>query len=299
MNVPSKPLASSQTIPEGPMYLWPGLDPYGQDCGLFQPVLGYADGNGEWWISNWFSHCPGVTGGYCTDKAQTVYPGDTITWWMRHVSGMEYEMGWASSRGSTSKIQYPCFARMPTSAWLIEVESYFQLAGHPEYEKYMPTSQYHVWDVIVRDKNNQDVSQSGKSCQSTHEKHLDCDWAGHSFVETFQTSPSPSPSCADVGGYASKCAQWKGLGYCSPTSGSHYAYSQYYCKRTCNFCDVASPPPIWECNGNEACESVQGRVPGRMARALAFGMHDSKNFEDSVNVTFPDVTFEQRSPVVV
>lgn len=48
--------------------------------------------------------------------------------------------------------------------------------------------------------------------------------------------------CEDVES-PSNCQRWKGLGYCEPSSGDHYAYSQYYCKRTCNFCPSPGPDP--------------------------------------------------------
>jgi|EP00927_Polykrikos_kofoidii_P077894 hypothetical protein len=224
-NVPNKPKASSQGSPYGPMYLWPGLDPYGQDCGLWQPVLGFADSRGEWWISNWFSHCPGVAGGYCHDPAQTVYPGDEISFWIRYVGGMDYEMGYSSPHGS-STMRKPCHTGLPRAAWIIEVESYFQLAANPYYYNYMPTSPWRVWDVVIRDMNNREVT-SGRLCRGTNEKPLTCDWGSNNFVESFRRYSNLSST---------------------PSLVSH---------------------PVMECKGNEACESVQGRVPGRLAQMLA------------------------------
>eukprot|EP00927_Polykrikos_kofoidii_P042254 TRINITY_DN3611_c0_g1_i1.p1 TRINITY_DN3611_c0_g1~~TRINITY_DN3611_c0_g1_i1.p1 ORF type:complete len:393 (-),score=42.14 TRINITY_DN3611_c0_g1_i1:72-1190(-) len=60
----------------------------------------------------------------------------------------------------------------------------------------------------------------------------------------FCGSPSPPPTpcppgCSDQD---PGCPAQKAMGYCSPDSGSHYAWSQSYCKCTCGFCSPSCPP---------------------------------------------------------
>merc|ERR1712098_202431 len=142
------------------------------------------------------------------------------------------------------------------SAWTIECETYFS-ASDPANYKFMPTSAWHVWDLAVRDQDNRDVT-GYQQCYPSASKPLNCNWfdgARKGDEQTYISSspgPAPSPgpsSCQDIQS-ASDCATWRAEGFCLPSSGDHYAFSKYYCRKTCNFCDMDSAPPVWDCFGN-------------------------------------------------
>lgn len=208
-NVPGKPQASSQATGQ-PMYLWPGLDVYGQDCGLWQPVLGFSDQQGNWWLSNWFSNCPGVSGGYCHDPPTTVSPGDQIYFWIKQDSGLNYEMGYqVQSTGATKVMRKPCKYRLPTSAWTIECETYFTPSANTR--EYMPTTEWQMWDITVRDQNNNELSGQ-QQCHPTADRPLSCSgnrctqW--YNAVDGLTGSGMPrvadckgNKACEDVDGY--------------------------------------------------------------------------------------------------
>eukprot|EP01084_Bolivina_argentea_P232944 392467_1 len=81
MNVPIKPAVEPNAV----LFLWPGLNPYGGEGGLMQPVItygaNYGQGSKVWGIANWFSDCPG----YCHDPYQKVEEGDTILFYMQYI----------------------------------------------------------------------------------------------------------------------------------------------------------------------------------------------------------------------
>ena len=66
MNVPMKPAVEPGKV----LFLWPGVNPYGGEGGMMQPVLtygaDYGQGPGVWGMANWFTNCDNK-GGYCHD----------------------------------------------------------------------------------------------------------------------------------------------------------------------------------------------------------------------------------------
>jgi hypothetical protein len=56
MNVPKKPLEEPGKV----LFLWPGLNPYGGQGGMMQPVLtygvDYGQGERKWGMANWFTN---------------------------------------------------------------------------------------------------------------------------------------------------------------------------------------------------------------------------------------------------
>ena len=180
MNVPIKP----KEEPHAVLFLWPGLNPYGGEGGLMQPVITYGQGvpAGNWGIAQWFSDCPG----YCHDPYQvisegilfihniyksTIYhiqsfkqSGDTILFYMQYIEtykngSQHWEMGWSSYNDpkTGSKFQVYREGGNVKSIWATEAEFYLNSSDPSNWNK-LPASSFYVWDMFAfTDKNNASV----------------------------------------------------------------------------------------------------------------------------------------------
>eukprot|EP01084_Bolivina_argentea_P167704 290997_1 len=160
MNVPIKPTVEPGKV----LFLWPGINPYGGEGGLMQPVLtygaNYGQGNKVWGMANWFSDCPG----YCHDPYQSVKEGDTISFYMQYIEtykngSQHWEMGYESYNNPkiSSKLQVYREGHNPECFWATESEFYLNSSDPNNYSK-LPSSYFYTWNLYAfTNMNNQSV----------------------------------------------------------------------------------------------------------------------------------------------
>eukprot|EP01065_Artemidia_motanka_P017608 TRINITY_DN2103_c0_g1_i1.p1 TRINITY_DN2103_c0_g1~~TRINITY_DN2103_c0_g1_i1.p1 ORF type:complete len:260 (+),score=68.41 TRINITY_DN2103_c0_g1_i1:79-858(+) len=205
MNVPKKP----KTFFSGhPVFLWPGLDPGGQESGLFQPVLTLGQGGGTtdepWTMADWFSNCPG----YCHDSYKKVQEGDVLSWYVRRVKDtttfpMEFEIGWSSQNTGDSNKLVKNVTKGATGMWATEAEVWFHTNDTSKWQ-WLPRSPYYVWDIVVKDQNGQTMDPKW-SCEHHGNPDgpavikLDCNWSDgdrKGIAMTFPVAPDSDVAVA-------------------------------------------------------------------------------------------------------
>ena len=155
MNVPKAPLVEPGKV----LFLWPGLNPYGGQGGMMQPVLtygvDYGQGKHVWGMANWFTNCDKrqYPSGYCHDTYKPVAEGETLLFSMQFVkqeaNGTEHwDMHWNVDghplRGSTFRVVDELDD--PECFWATEAEFYLNTTDPANFAK-LPASPYYTWDL--------------------------------------------------------------------------------------------------------------------------------------------------------
>ena len=154
MNVPIKPAVEPGKV----LFLWPGVNPYGGEGGMMQPVLtygaDYGQGSGVWGMANWFTNCDNK-GGYCHDPYHPVQEGDTLAFEMEYKSTFAanashlWEMRWSALNGGQSS-SFLVYRELdaPLVLWGTEAEFYLNSSDPANYGK-LPRSPFAVWDLYA------------------------------------------------------------------------------------------------------------------------------------------------------
>lgn len=166
MNVPQKPLEEPGKV----LFLWPGLNPYGGQGGMMQPVLtygvDYGQGAGKWGMANWFTNCDKeqFPSGYCHDAYQAVEEGEILLFSMQFVkkepiNGTEHwDMHWNVKghplRGSTFRVVNE--QHDPACFWATEAEFYLNTTDPSNWAK-LPASPYYTWDLKATTADGKDL----------------------------------------------------------------------------------------------------------------------------------------------
>jgi hypothetical protein len=212
MNVPLRPAVEPGKV----LFLWPGLNPYGGQGGMMQPVLtygiNYGQGERKWGIANWFTNCPG----YCHDKYQAVEEGDVLLWSMQHMGTQpngtaRWDMHWRK-QDSLQMSTFPIYREMDDAVcfWATEAEFYLNSSDPSNYAK-LPRSPFYTWDIKA-------TTQDGASLPlpwTTHgdtpgDVRVNCDWKNGTkqHVGTSLTFPQPThrPTPAEAAAAAAAAA---------------------------------------------------------------------------------------------
>ena len=154
MNVPRKPLVEPGKV----LFLWPGVNPYGGQGGMMQPVLTYGAnyGQGErvWGMANWFTNCDKAASpsGYCHDPYQPVEEGDTLSFSMQYLhafgnSSSAWQMAWSSAKtGRGSNFTVYREMQPVRCLWATEAEFYLDSSDPRNYDK-LPRDPFYTWDL--------------------------------------------------------------------------------------------------------------------------------------------------------
>lgn len=212
MNVPRKPAVEPGKV----LFLWPGVNPYGGQGGMMQPVLTYGAnyGQGErvWGMANWFTNCDKAasSSGYCHDAYQPVDEGDTLSFSMQFLhtfanGSNAWQMSWSSAktgRGSNFTVfreaqpvrrahpysiqpleatapltRRPCSTvRVRRCLWATEAEFYLDSSDPANYAK-LPRDPFYTWELRVDMADGTPVPLEWEAHGDTPgDVRVDCNW---------------------------------------------------------------------------------------------------------------------------
>jgi len=247
-NVPLKPREEPGKV----LFLWPGVNPYGGQGGMMQPVLTYGMGDqgpGKWGMANWFTDCPKqmAASGYCHDKYQAVNEGDTIHFAMQYIrtnsnGWRTWEMSWNALDGGQSSSFMVYWEKDNVEAiWSTEAEFYLDPRVAANHAK-MPQSDLVTWDLKA-------TLASGRV--------LDLQYQG-----TGSDANAITVNCNSVVDVGGRYLHYQRLGF--PGSACPAGYSRdfnYSCQTYCgcnNRDGTVKPTCTYCCRATNKCERANG-----------------------------------------